>query len=167
MKCPIANCRGAEHLGLCHQCPHDGDKSLAALPWPKHPCQACGNAATGVAACDSREQGHGRGISYEAAPPGDVAMPAPPSDEPPTALDAVRVVLHQLAKLTPKEYIALIEYARTDDGEPRTLCRVAAVVKGITREKHAVSFQMIDMILASAKKKLGLGAREAAKALRL
>lgn len=203
MKCNNPNCilhgkkKGSiDHLGICHDCPHWEDKSLAnlprmtpelfetykeeGLPIPSkyHPCSCCIDAK-----CDSRNQGHGRGYSYETVPPDVVSekeydMPAIFEDEqPPSIQEQLRAIFHSLVRLTPREYVSFIEYIRPDPktGIPRNLEKVAEVVNDIFNhrcqkcghKKQADSFQLVDMHVESAKKKLAQGANFAAAALKM
>lgn len=167
MKCNQPGCRGVDHLGLCHACPHGEERgaALRSLPWSDHPCSRC-------KAGDSREQGHGRGYSYEAVPPGTVAEPAAESEtfaeeRLPTVQDQLRVILHALSQLALPEYVALLEYVRPNpDGSPRDLAKVASVVAAALHDRE-MSFQLVDMRIQSAVKKLAKGARIACGALRL
>ena len=164
--CNQPACRGVDHLGLCHLCPHDGDAGLAGLPYAAHPCSRC-------KAGDSREQGHGRGMSYEAMPPKLVAeaeadMPSLfDGDQPPPPQQFIVAILHALCQLKPREYITLIESVRTrPDGGPRALKDISNAVKVIIHERE-VSFQLTDMVLDAAMRKLAEGSRIASGALGL
>ena len=93
------------HNGICDgdpPCPHHGQKHLDVLPPHKHPCYLC-------RAGDSREQGHGRGFSFEEAPPDMVAdreydMPMAFDEEQPISRqEIVKTVLLALLQLKPAE----------------------------------------------------------------
>jgi hypothetical protein len=172
--CNQPGCGGVDHRGLCHKCPHDGGTTFGAIAWEETPCARC-------QAGDSREQGHGRGVSYEETPPVLVAQPE--TDMPrlfeaetqPTRQEVVKVVLAALSRLKPLEYIALIETHREDPdtGRPRNLKQVAFAVGLITGtvkpggKPDGSAFQLVDSLRTAAMRKLAEGARIVSGALGL
>lgn len=157
MKCNVENCNGADHRGLCWICPHSDDVKrgvFAEQSWETTPCFCCATED-----CDSREQGHGRVISYEEAPPLLVAA-FPNEENEEKARDeyiaAAAEILRKLMQLTPKEYVTLIESMRFCAEDDSTLVRTLNHVKRITNSlfKEDVSFQIVGYRLKSAKKKL-------------
>lgn len=156
MRCNHKNCSGVDHQGLCWQCPHPEDIKRGAykdVPWEKTPCFCC-KKANPNRECDSREQGHGRVISYEEAPPLLVAaFPAETNDERDNNLRAAVDIVNCLLRLEPKLYVTLIESVRyADDGGQRTLNHVKRITNELFGED--VSFQAVSARLKVAMKKL-------------
>lgn len=155
MKCNQPNCKGVDHQGQCWKCPHSSDVEhgiYKTTPWERSPCFCCKKDNPSLE-CDSREQGHGRVISYEEAPPLLVAaFPAEESGEP-GELQAAADVLSRLLRLEPRLYVTLIESVRfADDGKKRTLNHVRRVTNELFRED--ISFQAVSVRLKAAVRKL-------------
>lgn len=55
---------GKNHFGLCHKCPHAGERETKwrTKRWEETPCAAC------ALSTDGRAAGHGRGLSLEHVP---------------------------------------------------------------------------------------------------
>jgi hypothetical protein len=162
MKCNVANCKGADHLGLCWICPHSEDVQRGAYsqqPWETTPCFRC-NKKAAEAECDSREQGHGRVISYEEAPPLLVASMPHGDDESDSYRDmiikAAAYILRRLMRLAPREYVTLIESMRYCVEDDRATERNLNHVKRLTNElfHENVSFQVVGVRLKAAQRKL-------------
>ena len=156
MKCNQPNCKSVDHKGLCWKCPHSSDVEKGiykTTPWERSPCFCCKKANPSLE-CDSREQGHGRVISYEEAPPILVAT-FPETEEEGAAgeLHMAAELLGRLMRLEPKLYVTLIESVRyADDGGQRTLNHVKRITNELFRED--ISFQMVSARLKAAQRKL-------------
>ena len=66
--CPVC---GRNHYGLCHKCPHIGERKWRHKRWEETPCAACRLAE------DGRAAGHGRGLSLEHVPERELLDAAP------------------------------------------------------------------------------------------
>lgn len=154
MKCNQKNCNRIDHQGQCWKCPHDADVKAGVfqkMRWEDTPCFRC-RKANPDRDCDSREQGHGRVISYEEAPPLLVAA-FPASEEDESEFRAAVDVLNRLMRMEPKLYVTLIESVRhADDGGQRTLNHVKRVTNALFHEN--ISFQMVSARLKAAMRKL-------------
>lgn len=160
MKCHQAQCKGVDHKGLCWLCPHSISVEKGAykgMKWEDTPCSRCFNSDP-ERDCDSREQGHGRVISYEEAPPFLVSTFGQGRDEEETEheLAAATDVLRRILRLEPKEYVTLIESVRFCTKDERGVTRTLNQVKAVTNElfKEDISFQMVAMRLAAATRKV-------------
>ena len=151
MKCNQPNCKGVDHQGQCWKCPHSADVSAGVFKktrWEDTPCFRCGKAD-----CDSREQGHGRVISYEEAPPILVAAFQGSADDGNEELRMAADLLGRLMRLEPKLYVTLIESVRyADDGGKRTLNHVKRITNELFGED--ISFQAVSVRLKAAVRKL-------------
>lgn len=156
MKCNQPECKGQDHQGQCWKCPHSESVQSGAFKktrWEDTPCWRC-SKANPDRGCDSREQGHGRVISYEEAPPLLVAaFPGGEKGEPGGELQLAAELLGRIMRLDPKLYVTLIESVRyADDGGQRTLNHVKRITNELFRED--ISFQMVSARLKTAIRRL-------------
>lgn len=156
MKCNQPNCKGVDHQGQCWKCPHSADVAAGVFGktrWEDTPCFRC-RKANPERDCDSREQGHGRVISYEEAPPILVAaFPGSEDDAEGWELRIAADLLWRLMRLEPKLYVTLIESVRyADDGGQRTLNHVKRITNELFHED--ISFQAVSVRLKAAVRKL-------------
>lgn len=139
-------------MGQCWKCPHSADVAAGVFrktKWEDTPCFRCGKSE-----CDSREQGHGRVISYEEAPPILVAaFPSSEDDGDGGELRMAADLLGRLIRLDPKLYVTLIESVRyADNGGQRTLNHVKRITNELFHED--ISFQAVSVRLKAAIRKL-------------
>lgn len=155
MKCNQPNCKGVDHQGQCWKCPHSADVQsgiFKKMRWEDTPCRRCKKLNL-ERECDSREQGHGRVISYEEAPPLLVAAFHPEEEEDGGDMRMAADLLARLMRLEPKLYVTLIESVRyADDGGQRTLNHVKRITNELFHED--ISFQAVSVRLKAAVRKL-------------